>query len=154
MPLYNRDYGMGIVTSVNWFWNWFIAQTWPWFNATFTTSGAFAWYAIWCFVGWWMILLFVPETKGLTLEQLGKCTRNRNFVKIETAVNLNLRIDQVFDCDVKVHMRHGMEEFRWIIRRYVIGNRQLKKPILIRNKDPQEIIDMRGEPFNTHEEID
>ena len=61
---------MGIVTSINWFWNFFISITWPKFQTAFTPSGAFGWYAAWCAIGWWMILLFVPETKDLTLEQL------------------------------------------------------------------------------------
>jgi hypothetical protein len=26
------------------------------------TVGAFAWYAVWCLIGWWVILLYVPET--------------------------------------------------------------------------------------------
>lgn len=43
MPLYNRDWGMGIVTSVNWFWNFFISITWPKFRTAFTVSGAFGW---------------------------------------------------------------------------------------------------------------
>ena len=55
MPLYNRDFGMGIVTAVNWFWNFFIAITLPKFLTAFTASGAFGWHAAWCVIGWWMV---------------------------------------------------------------------------------------------------
>lgn len=43
MPLYNRDWGMGIVTSVLWFWNFFISITWPKFKHAFGVAGAFGW---------------------------------------------------------------------------------------------------------------
>ncbi|KAF2995676.1 hypothetical protein E8E13_002662 [Curvularia kusanoi] len=29
MPLYNRDYGMGIVTAINWMFNFIVSFTWP-----------------------------------------------------------------------------------------------------------------------------
>ena len=123
MPLYNRDFGMGIVTSVNWFWNFFISITWPEMNSAFTTAGAFGWYAAWCFIGWWMILLFVPETKDLTLEQL----------------------DQVFGFATKEHMRYGMDELRWWISRYVLRRKGGKKPVFLHEEDPEEVFDTRGE---------
>lgn len=86
MPLYIRDIGMGCVTSVNWFFDWLIAFTVPQFFAKFKPSGAFLWYALWCFALWFLIFLqvtlitlkvpsneyisFVPETRMLSLEQL------------------------------------------------------------------------------------
>lgn len=53
MPLYIRDVGMGLVTSVNWL----IAFTAPWFFDQFKPYGAFLWYAAWCVVLWFMIFL-------------------------------------------------------------------------------------------------
>ncbi|KAJ5483766.1 hypothetical protein N7530_003012 [Penicillium desertorum] len=67
-PLYVRSYGMALGTATMWFCNFLLGVTWPSLRAAFTTQGAFAWHASWCFVGWWMILLFMPETKGKTLE--------------------------------------------------------------------------------------
>ncbi|KAF2492702.1 putative MFS myo-inositol transporter [Lophium mytilinum] len=116
MPLYNRDFGMGIVTSVLWFFNFFLSITWPKFVTAFTASGAFGWYACWCVIGWWMILLFVPETKDLTLEQL----------------------DQVFRVSTREHAAHGLAQLRWFIRRYVFRRWGTKKPIFIRKEDPDE----------------
>ncbi|KAF2715807.1 hypothetical protein K504DRAFT_478840 [Pleomassaria siparia CBS 279.74] len=116
MPLYNRDFGMGIVTSINWFWNFFISITWPKFSRAFTVSGAFGWYAAWCVIGWWMILLFVPETKDLTLEQL----------------------DEVFGYGTKDHMRHGMEQLRWFLGRYVLRRKGLREPVFIAKEEEEE----------------
>ncbi|KAF2108423.1 hypothetical protein BDV96DRAFT_587778 [Lophiotrema nucula] len=124
MPLYNRDFGMGIVTSINWFWNFFISITWPKFNTAFTTSGAFFWYAAWCVVGWFAILFFVPETKDRSLEEL----------------------DRVFSQSTGENMRFGLEQLKWWVARYVLMKRGVKKPeILAPDEVPEEIIDMRGE---------
>lgn len=117
MPLYNRDFGMGIVTSINWFFNFFISITWPKFLSAFTASGAFGWYACWCVIGWWMILLFVPETKDLTLEQL----------------------DEVFRIPTCEHIAHGLSQLSWFIRRYFFCRKGLKKPVLIHKADPEDI---------------
>nr|BBI16191.1 hypothetical polyol transporter [Ramalina conduplicans] len=70
MPLYVRDLGMSMATATLWVFNFFLAVTFPRFRVAFTNTGAFGWYAAWCVIGWFMILLFVPETKGLTLEAL------------------------------------------------------------------------------------
>jgi MFS family permease len=123
MPLYNRDFGMGIVTSINWFWNFFISITWPKFSTAFTVSGAFGWYAAWCVIGWFLILFFVPETKDLTLEQL----------------------DQVFGYRTMEHVAHGMAQLRWFVAKYGMGRKNLRKPIFLQKEDPEEVVDTRGE---------
>ncbi|KAF2834977.1 sugar transporter family protein [Patellaria atrata CBS 101060] len=112
LPLYNRDFGMGIVTSINWFFNFFLAITWPKFLAAFGASGAFAWYAGWCVAGWWIILLFLPETKDLTLEQL----------------------DEVFEISTREHARHGMDQLVWWVRRWILKQKGWRKPVLIQSK--------------------
>lgn len=133
MPLYNRDFGMGIVTSVNWFWNFFIAITWPRFNTAFTTSGAFGWYAAWCVIGWWMILLFVPETKDLTLEEL----------------------DQVFQYTTREHMKHGMAELKWFVKWYILRKRtNVNRPVFIQKEEPEEVVDIRGETGANYVEVE
>jgi MFS family permease len=123
MPLYNRDWGMGIVTSINWFWNFFISITWPNFSETFGIAGAFGWYAGWCVIGWFLILLFVPETKDLTLEEL----------------------DQVFEGSAKEHMVHGKKELEWFVGRFLMGRKAMKKPVFLEKEDPEEVFDIRGE---------
>jgi MFS family permease len=100
MPLYNRDYGMGIVTAINWMFNFIVSFTWPGMSGKdgMGPSGAFAWYAGWCVIGWWLILLFVPETKDLTLEEL----------------------DVVFERPTRDYMRHGLAQLRWFVKYYVL----------------------------------
>ncbi|KAF2202978.1 hypothetical protein GQ43DRAFT_390975 [Delitschia confertaspora ATCC 74209] len=122
MPLYNRDFGMGIVTSINWFWNFFIGLTLPPFIHKFKPSGAFGWYAAWCVIGWWMILFFVPETKVLTLEQL----------------------DQVFEQPTRDHMRHGVAQLRWFMRRYVLRRKGIHRPVFLRIPNDPYIPEGRG----------
>ncbi|KAF2814572.1 putative MFS myo-inositol transporter [Mytilinidion resinicola] len=116
MPLYNRDFGMGIVTSVNWFFNFLLSITWPSFETAFHPSGAFAWYAAWCIMGWWMILFLVPETKSLTLEQL----------------------DDVFHISLANHAMHGLKELRWFFQRFILRRKRCRRPILIpRHQDDE-----------------
>lgn len=123
MPLYNRDYGMGIVTAINWAFNFIVSFTWPAMSGTdgMGASGAFAWYAVWCLIGWWMILLFVPETKGLTLEQL----------------------DQVFEKPTSEYMKHGMDQLRWFFGYYIQRKAYLwdQKPVFLRQDQPEMIHD-------------
>ena len=124
MPLYNRDFGMGIVTSVNWFWNFFIAITWPKFSSTFGASGAFAWYAGWCVVGFFMVLFLVPETKDMTLEEL----------------------DQVFERPTKDYVEYGADELKWFLGRFVMGRKGMKKPgPFLKRRDMEDVFDLRGE---------
>ncbi|KAK9777174.1 hypothetical protein SCAR479_06242 [Seiridium cardinale] len=70
MPLHHRDHGMGIVTFVNWTFNFILALTFPNFLSAFQPPGAFGWYAVWCFIGWILILFFVRETKQERLEDM------------------------------------------------------------------------------------
>ncbi|KZT72160.1 hypothetical protein DAEQUDRAFT_664568 [Daedalea quercina L-15889] len=69
-PLYVRDVGMGAATAVLWFFNFIVAITFPRLLGAFTPQGAFGWYAAWNVFGFFAILLFVPETKALSLEEL------------------------------------------------------------------------------------
>ena len=69
-PLYIRDLGMGFATATCWFFNFILALTWPKLVSAFTETGAFGWYAGWNIVGFFLVLWFLPETKGLTLEEL------------------------------------------------------------------------------------
>jgi hypothetical protein len=54
--------GMGIITSINWGLNFLVAQTWPpmdmaWKKMHGFGGGGFFWYAIWCAIGFCLILL-------------------------------------------------------------------------------------------------
>ena len=60
MPLFVRDESMGFVTSVNWLFNWLVAFTAPYlFDSEhgLGSGGTFAFYAGWCLLLWFLILL-------------------------------------------------------------------------------------------------
>ncbi|CAH6720721.1 hypothetical protein CLIB1444_04S06414 [[Candida] jaroonii] len=102
-PLYIRDLGMGFATATCWFFNFILAFTWPRLRNAFTVQGAFGFYAAWNIVGFFLVLLFLPETKGLTLEEL----------------------DEVFGVSLRKHASYRIREFnnkviqRGILRRKI-----------------------------------
>lgn len=70
-----------------------------------------------------MILFFVPDTKDLSLEEL----------------------DQVFGYSTREHVRHGVDQLRWFVSRYVLRRKGLKKPVFVQREDPEKVFDTRGE---------
>lgn len=97
-PLYIRAQGMSLATATTWFFNFVLAMTWPSLLQSFTPAGAFCWYAGWNIVGFFGVLLFVPETKGKTLEEL----------------------DQVFGIPTLIHAEWGLRQFFYFFRRYLL----------------------------------
>ena len=97
-PLYVRPHGMALATATTWFFNFVLGVTWPALKAAFTPQGAFSWYAGWCVVGWWLVLLFMPETKGKTLEEL----------------------DQVFALPTRLHAGYGLRQIPYFAKRYLL----------------------------------
>lgn len=103
-PLYIRSYGMSLATATTWFFNFVLSITWPSLQAAFTTQGAFSWYATWNIIGFFLVLFFMPETKGKTLEEL----------------------DQVFNVPTHVHAAYGMRQIPYFFKRYIL--RQHREP--------------------------
>lgn len=68
--LYVRNVTMSFATATCWFFNFVLSLTWPSLLKAFKPQGAFGWYAAWNFVGFLLVLWFLPETKNLTLEEL------------------------------------------------------------------------------------
>ena len=97
-PLYIRTVGMSLATSTTWFFNFVLSITWPSLQAAFTTQGASSWYAGWNIVGFCLVLLFMPETKGKTLEEL----------------------DQVFSVPTHIHAAYGLRQLPYFFRRYLL----------------------------------
>ncbi|KAL5043076.1 hypothetical protein BDW71DRAFT_200122 [Aspergillus fruticulosus] len=110
-PLYVRSYGMALATATTWLFNFVLAITWPSLRIAFKDQGAFSWYAGWCIVGWWMILMFMPETKGKTLEEL----------------------DQVFSVSTKFHARYGLRQLPFFFKRYIF--RKKVQPEILYERD-------------------
>lgn len=103
-PLYIRDLGMSFATATCWFFNFVLAFTWPRLRSAFTPTGAFGWYAAWNVVGFFLVLMFLPETKDLTLEEL----------------------DQVFDVPILDHARFHLIDF-WHGTQRVIFRKDVEK---------------------------
>ncbi|KAL7807062.1 sugar transporter domain-containing protein [Trichoderma aethiopicum] len=104
-PVHVRDVGMSWATATTWCFNFILSFTWPSISRAFTVQGAFGWYAAWCAVLWFLILLFVPETKALTLEEL----------------------DQVFGVSTRKHMSYQIKNAAWHFRVWVL--RQKLEPL-------------------------
>jgi len=97
-PLYIRDIGMSFATATTWFWNFVLSITWPSLVLAFKPQGAFGWYAAWCCILWVLILLFVRETKGKTLEEL----------------------DQVFAVPLSTHAAYGLRQIPYGFKKFVL----------------------------------
>ncbi|KAI0778880.1 hypothetical protein BD413DRAFT_464840 [Trametes elegans] len=96
-PLYVRDVGMAYATSVLWFFNFLVAFTFPRLLGAFQPQGAFGWYAAWNAIGFVLVLLFLPETKALSLEEL----------------------DQVFSVPTHIHAAYQIKALPHNIRKYI-----------------------------------
>ncbi|KAK4083366.1 hypothetical protein Purlil1_10777 [Purpureocillium lilacinum] len=112
-PVHVRDVGMSWATATTWCFNFIISFTWNHLRTAFTEQGAFGWYAAWCVILWFLILLFVPETKALTLEEL----------------------DQVFNVSTRKHMSYQIKNSIWHFRKYVLRQRLEPLPPLYRHEE-------------------
>ena len=106
-PLYLRPLGMSLATATTWFFNFVLSVTWPSLLKAFKPQGAFGWYAAWNIVGFFAVLLFMPETKAKTLEEL----------------------DAVFSVSLRKRMYFGWAQFLYFVRRYVfMGGKNIDAP--------------------------
>ncbi|KAL9124810.1 MAG: hypothetical protein Q9217_005907 [Psora testacea] len=97
-PLYIREYGMAFATATTWGFNFILSLTWPALEASFTTTGAFGWYAAWNFFGWVFAYFCLPETKERSLEEL----------------------DTVFKVRTRDHARYYLDMLPWYFTKYVL----------------------------------
>lgn len=97
-PLYVRSYGMSLATATTWFFNFLLSITWPSLQTGLTNTGAFSFYATWNLIGWGLVLLFLPETKGKTLEEL----------------------DQVFSVPTHEHAAYGIRQIGYFFKRFIL----------------------------------
>ncbi|CUS11763.1 unnamed protein product [Tuber aestivum] len=121
-PLYIRDIGMAIATAVTWFFNWLLTITWPPIHESMK-SAAFGVYAVLNVVGFVFILLFVPETRNHTLEEL----------------------NGVFEVPSKVQAMHGVRQLRWFFGRWIWGRGATGMPVLVADSRSEEA-DMQEPP--------
>ncbi|RFU31981.1 hypothetical protein B7463_g4375, partial [Scytalidium lignicola] len=69
-PLYMRSLGMSFATATTWVFSFSLTLAWPSQLASMTPTGAFCFYSAWCVVGTVVVFFFIPETRGLSLEEL------------------------------------------------------------------------------------
>ncbi|GJJ05947.1 hypothetical protein Clacol_000134 [Clathrus columnatus] len=100
-PLYIRAIGMSFATATTWFFNAVVSLTFPAILKAFTPQGAFGWYAGWNIIGFFLILLFLPETKALSLEEL----------------------DQVFSVPTKKHAMYQLKALSINLRRWIFRSK-------------------------------
>lgn len=107
-PLYIRPIGMSLATATTWFFNFVLAVTWPSMLESFGPQGGFGWYGGWNIIGFVLVLLFVPETKEKTLEEL----------------------DSVFDVPLRSQAAYGVRQMGYFVQRWVLFRRDAVKPTL------------------------
>lgn len=124
-PLYIRPQGMALATATTWFFNFVLSITFPSLLAAWKPQGAFGWYAAWNIVGFFLVLFFVPETKGRTLEEL----------------------DQVFEVPSRIHAAYGARQFKYFFQKYVF-RRDVPPVTLIEKESPNT------SSYQTEKEVD
>lgn len=112
-PVHVRDVGMSFATATTWCFNFIISFTWPHMLTVFMPQGGFGWYAAWCAVLWVLVLLFVPETKALTLEEL----------------------DQVFRVSTRKHATYQLRNAIWHFKTVVLRQHLEPLPPFYRNAE-------------------
>ncbi|KAF4877176.1 putative polyol transporter 2 [Colletotrichum siamense] len=113
-PLYIRPIGMSLATATTWLFNFILAVTWPSMQEAFTPQGAFSWYACWNIFGFFLTLLFLPETKDKTLEEL----------------------DSVFGVPSRKFVRYGLAQFSYFWKHYIF-RQDVGPPAVPRNSAVQ-----------------
>ena len=113
--LYIRDIGMSFATATTWFWNFVLSITWPSLILAFKPQGAFGWYAAWCCILWVLILLFVCETKGKTLEEL----------------------DQVFAIPLSTHAAYGLRQIPYGFKKFVLFQNPVPEKLYATESDSE-----------------
>nr|ODN95042.1 D-xylose-proton symporter [Cryptococcus depauperatus CBS 7855] len=106
-PLYIRELGMSFATAILWLFNFIVSFTFPRLLTAFKPQGAFGWYAAWCFILFVLVLFFLPETKGLTLEEL----------------------DQVFSVPTGVHAKYQLWNLKWHFNHYILNSKEPWRPL-------------------------
>ncbi len=127
-PLYIRDLGMAWATATCWFFNFILSVTWPSLLEAFKPQGAFGWYAAWNFILWVLFLLFLPETKNLTLEEL----------------------DTIFAVPTQTHAKYQVKNF-WLQTKKSVFRRDVKFPPPLYAHRVADFIHWDGKPTTENE---
>lgn len=69
-PLWARSFCYSVSTSFNWFFNLLVSLTFLTLTRVLSNHGAYYLYASIAFIGWLLFFVFLPETKGKSLEEI------------------------------------------------------------------------------------
>ncbi|EGN94788.1 hypothetical protein SERLA73DRAFT_114233 [Serpula lacrymans var. lacrymans S7.3] len=122
-PLYIREIGMSFATATTWFFDFILSITWPSLVLAFKPQGAFGFYAAWCCVLWVLILLFVRETKGRTLEEL----------------------DQIFAVPAHVHAAYGLRQIPYGVKKWVLWQNVKPESLYDFESEDSSVVDEKGQ---------
>lgn len=92
-PLRSRGMAMSIATAINRFTSFLVALTWLSICKYFTTPGCYVLYAILNAAGLCFCITYVPETKGLSLEQISKAMHSSKLLMHDAAVANDSTVD-------------------------------------------------------------
>ncbi|GAA6014407.1 hypothetical protein JCM10207_005450 [Rhodosporidiobolus poonsookiae] len=106
-PLQVREVGMAWATALTWFWNFINALVFPLQLRSWGSLGAFMWFAGWNALLWVMVLLFCPETKLFTLEEL----------------------DEVFSMSTGRMVSYGIASPKYWYKRYILRQKIHRVPL-------------------------
>lgn len=120
---------MSLATATTWFFNAIVSLTWPTLVSAWTAQGAFSWYGAWNIAGFVCVLLFLPETKEKTLEEL----------------------DAVFDVPVSSLVRYGLAEFWYFWQRYVFFRRDVEAPVPPSSRENLEYVHQQFSKEREHD---
>ncbi|GJN92908.1 hypothetical protein Rhopal_005949-T1 [Rhodotorula paludigena] len=113
-PLNVREVGMALATAVTWLFNFINALVFPLQIRKWGSAGAFYWFGAWNFVLWFLVLMFCPETKAFTLEEL----------------------DEVFSMSTLRQARYGLASPAYWFRKYIL--RQKVHRVALHHYHPSE----------------
>ncbi|RMD42793.1 hypothetical protein DV735_g2371, partial [Chaetothyriales sp. CBS 134920] len=94
-PLSHREVGMSWAVATNNFWAAVLSLTFPRMLRAFTPQGAFSFYAGLNLLAFWMIFLWMPETKQRSLEELDY------IFAVPTRTHMNFQLGKVMPYWIK-----------------------------------------------------
>lgn len=105
-PLSHREIGTSSAIAATNLFAAVLSLTFPYLLSVLGTQGSFLLYAVLNIVAWFLVFLFVPETKRKTLDEL----------------------DKVFEISTIRFIAYQRQHALWWIRRYITGDRKAMLP--------------------------
>lgn len=127
-PLHIRDIGMSSATAITWGFNFIISFSWPMIEEAFSPTGGFLFYAGWNLFGWVFAYFLLPETKGLTLEEL----------------------DSVFSMTNREHSGYYTKKLPWYLSKYLLRSDVGHYPPLYEFAEEKLVENRKSEKPVTH----